>query len=106
VLRERALDFSSIAASEIKHIDQGYPGPHRGLRPLLTGVGARDHFRKEVKPSYVNVVPGRWDALGEVEFDTSEDMERAIRKLDKTDFSNPFDRLAACRWYKDDGGWW
>lgn len=27
-----------------------------------------------------------------VEFDTREDLERAIRKLDDTEFKNPFDR--------------
>ncbi len=45
-----------------------------------------------VKPSYTNVVPDRGGAMGVVEFETAEDLERAIRKLDDTEFRNPFDR--------------
>ena len=62
----------------------------------------QDHFRKVVKPSYTNVVRDRSGAMGVVEFDTAEDLERAIRKLDDTEFRNPFDR-SYIRIYEDDG---
>ena len=61
--------------------------------PHLNKGWLQDHFRKVVKPSYVNVVPDRGGALGVVEFDTGDDMDRAIRKLDDTEFRNPFDRF-------------
>jgi len=63
----------------------------------------QDHFRKVVKPSYTNVVPDRGGAMGVVEFETPEDLERAIRKLDDTEFRNPFDR-GYIRIIEDDGG--
>ena len=52
----------------------------------------QDHFRSIVKPAYTNVYRERGGVLGVVEFDTREDLERAIRKLDDTEFKNPFDR--------------
>ena len=52
----------------------------------------QDHFRVIVKPAYTNVYRERGGVLGVVEFDTREDLERAIRKLDDTEFKNPFDR--------------
>ena len=55
-----------------------------------------------MKPSYTNVVRDRSGAMGVVEFDTSDDLERAIRKLDDTEFRNPFDR-SYIRIYEDDG---
>ena len=61
---------------------------------LLSGAdgGVQDHFRSIVKPAYTNVYRERGGVLGVVEFDTREDLERAIRKLDDTEFKNPFDR--------------
>ena len=56
-----------------------------------------------MKPSYTNVVRDRGAALGIVEFDTAEDLDRAIRKLDDTEFKNPFDRTYI-RIYEDDAG--
>lgn len=65
----------------------------------LSGTGkysacpfVQDHFRVIVKPAYTNVYRERGGVLGVVEFDTREDLERAIRKLDDTEFKNPFDR--------------
>jgi hypothetical protein len=55
-------------------------------------VFLQDHFRSIVKPAYTNVYRERGGVLGVVEFDTREDLERAIRKLDDTEFKNPFDR--------------
>ena len=57
------------------------------------GVPARqDHFRKVCTPNYVNVFRDRGGVLGVVEFDSPEDLARAIRKLDDTEFRNPFER--------------
>ncbi len=55
-------------------------------------VCLQDHFRSIVKPAYTNVYRERGGVLGVVEFDTREDLEKAIRKLDDTEFKNPFDR--------------
>ena len=63
----------------------------------------QDHFRKVVKPSYTNVVRDRGGAMGIVEFETADDLERAIRKLDDTEFRNPFDRNYI-RIVEDDAG--
>lgn len=63
------------------------------IRPYFTvDGGLQDHFRSIVKPAYTNVYRERGGVLGVVEFDTREDLERAIRKLDDTEFKNPFDR--------------
>ena len=43
-------------------------------------------------PNYVNVFRDRGGVIGVVEFDTPEDLARAIRKLDDTEFRNPFER--------------
>ena len=65
-------------------------------------IALQDHFRKVVKPSYTNVVRDRGGAVGIVEFETAEDLDRAIRKLDDTEFRNPFDR-GYIRIQEDDG---
>ncbi len=54
--------------------------------------GLQDHFRKVCTPNYVNVFRDRGGVIGVVEFDTPEDLARAIRKLDDTEFRNPFER--------------
>ncbi len=59
---------------------------------MSLGMCLQDHFRSIVKPAYTNVYRERGGVLGVVEFDTREDLERAIRKLDDTEFKNPFDR--------------
>lgn len=56
-----------------------------------------------MKPSYTNVVRDRGGAMGIVEFETADDLDRAIRKLDDTEFRNPFDR-GYIRIIEDDGG--
>ena len=60
----------------------------------------QDHFRKVCTPNYVNVFRDRGGVIGVVEFDTPEDLARAIRKLDDTEFRNPFER-AYVRVYDD-----
>ena len=52
----------------------------------------QDFIRQVCKPAYTNVVRERDGPLGIVEFETGDDMERTIRKLDDTEFKNPFDR--------------
>ena len=56
-----------------------------------------------MKPSYTNVVRDRGSAMGIVEFETADDLDRAIRKLDDTEFRNPFDR-GYIRVIEDDAG--
>lgn len=51
-------------------------------------------------PNYVNVFRDRGGVIGVVEFDTPEDLARAVRKLDDTEFRNPFER-AYIRVYDD-----
>jgi hypothetical protein len=52
----------------------------------------QDHFRKVVKPSYTNVFRDRGGLIGVVEFENQDDLDLAIRKLDDTEFKNPFER--------------
>ena len=40
---------------------------------------AQDHFRKVCTPNYVNVFRDRGGVIGVVEFDTPEDLSRAVR---------------------------
>eukprot|EP00891_Asterochloris_glomerata_P009279 jgi/Astpho2/9279/Aster-06853 len=77
---------------------QTFRGRGTGFRALVKGLpiscswqDLKDHFRQVVKPSYTNVFRERNGVLGVVEFDTREDLDRAIRKLDDTKFENPFD---------------
>lgn len=55
-------------------------------------LSSQDHFRKIVTPSFTNVFRDRGSIVGVVEFETRDDLDRAIRKLDDTEFKNPFDR--------------
>jgi len=45
-----------------------------------------------VKPSFTDVYRERGEAVGVAEFETFEDMQYAIRKLDDTEFKNPFEK--------------
>ena len=45
-----------------------------------------------MNPSFTNVYSEREKVYGVVEFDTHEDLKYAVRKLDNTEFRNPFDR--------------
>lgn len=46
---------------------------------------AQDHFRKVCTPNYVNVFRDRGGVIGVVEFDTPEDLSRAVRLAPCTD---------------------
>lgn len=63
-----------------------------GLPISASWQDLKDHFRKVVKPSFTNIKKDRGEALGIVEFESADDMERAIRKLDDTEFKNPYDK--------------
>ena len=52
----------------------------------------QDHFRKVVKPAYTNVYRDRGGLNGVGEFENQEDLDLAIRKLDDTEFRNPFEK--------------
>ncbi len=47
--------------------------------PVLPAARAQDHFRKVCTPNYVNVFRDRGGVIGVVEFDTPEDLARAVR---------------------------
>lgn len=71
--------------------------PNTGHRVLVEGLPSsaswqdlKDFIRQVVRPAYTNVEKGRDGALGIVEFETASDMDRAIQKLDDTEFKNPF----------------
>lgn len=63
-----------------------------GLPNSASWQDLKDHFRRVVKPNYTNVFRDRDGVIGIVEFDTQDDLQYAIRKLDDTEFKNPFDR--------------
>lgn len=45
-----------------------------------------------VKPCFTEVYRDRGEAVGVAEFETMEDMRTAIRRLDDTEFKNPFEK--------------
>ncbi len=53
---------------------------------------SQDHFRQVVKPCFTEVYRDRGEAIGVAEFETMEDMRTAIRRLDDTEFKNPFEK--------------
>ncbi|WIA28221.1 hypothetical protein OEZ86_010779 [Tetradesmus obliquus] len=81
----------------------GARGPPRGargnFRVLIKGLPAsaswqdlKDHFRQYVKPAFTDVYRDRGEAVGVAEFETMDDMLYAIKKLDDTEFKNPFEK--------------
>lgn len=52
----------------------------------------QDHFRQCVKPCFTDVYRERGEAVGVAEFETMEEMRTAIRRLDDTEFKNPFEK--------------
>ncbi|GAB4815099.1 hypothetical protein N2152v2_002145 [Parachlorella kessleri] len=72
----------------------------KGLPMSASWQDLKDHFRKIVKPAYTNVFRDRGQIIGVVEFETEDDLDYAIRKLDDTEFKNPFDK-AYVRLYDD-----
>lgn len=66
----------------------------RHARPHITSSlpVTQDHFRTCVKPCFTDVYRDRGEAVGVAEFETMEDMRTAIRRLDDTEFKNPFEK--------------
>lgn len=58
---------------------------------LLLLPHVQDHFRPYAKPTFTDVYRDRGEAIGVAEFETLDDMQYAIRKLDDTEFKNPFE---------------
>ncbi|MEW5299820.1 MAG: hypothetical protein WDW38_010845 [Sanguina aurantia] len=84
----------------------GYRLLIKGLPKSASWQDVKDHFRRIVKPLYTEVMR---DATGSgvtgiVEFETKDDMRLAIRKLDDTEFKNPFDDRCFIRLEEDNGG--
>lgn len=76
--------------------EQGKPGRPRAtvsnLPSSCSWQDLKDHFRKQVKGvNYTEVAKEGKRSTGTVEFESEDDLRRAIRKLDKTKFRNPFD---------------
>ena len=65
---------------------------HKLLLQLTSNVHRRITSARWSSPSYTNVFRDHHGTTGVVEFETAEDLKRAIRKLDDTEFKNPFDR--------------
>lgn len=65
----------------------------KGLPRSASWQDLKDFVRRVCKPLYTEVFKDARDNLwGVVEFDSKEDMKNAIRKLDDTEFANPFDK--------------
>lgn len=89
----------------------GFRPRNTGFRILVKGLpmsaswqDVKDFIRQVCKPAYTNCFRDRDGVVGVVEFETQDDMDRTIRKLDDTEFRNPFDS-AYVRLVEDrDGG--
>jgi arginine/serine-rich splicing factor 1/9 len=64
----------------------------RNLPPSASWQDLKDFVRQAARPTFADVVKDRGDAYGVVEFESAADAEYAIRKLDDTEFRNPYDR--------------
>jgi arginine/serine-rich splicing factor 1/9 len=64
----------------------------RNLPPSASWQDLKDFVRQAARPAFADVVKDRGDAYGVVEFESAADAEYAIRKLDDTEFRNPYDR--------------
>ena len=74
-----AVDRSSRSSRDFRPRQTGFRVRVKGLPMSASWQDLKDHFRRVVTPSYTNVIRERGQAIGVVEFDTLEDMERAIR---------------------------
>jgi len=89
--------------------DRPRGGPREGDIPLNSKTGYRvfvknvpescswqdlkDHFRVVGNPAFTNVYrTGRDKCCGVVEFDNRDDMERAVKDLDDSEFKNRYDK--------------
>ena len=74
-----AVDRTSRSSRDFRPRQTGFRVRVKGLPMSASWQDLKDHFRRVVTPSYTNVIRERGQAIGVVEFDTLEDMERAIR---------------------------
>ena len=79
----------------------GYRVVVEGLPPSASWQDLKDFIRQVVPPAYTNVEKDRDGVVGIVEFDSADDMDRCIRKLDDTKFKNPFDDNCMVRIVED-----
>eukprot|EP00210_Caulerpa_lentillifera_P001713 g1646.t1 len=63
-----------------------------GLPRSCSWQDLKDHMRKAGDVTYADVINVRDGLIGLVDYATEDDMRYAIRKLDDTEFENPFDR--------------
>ena len=81
--RDRRRDFRPPST--------GYRVIVKGLPHTASWQDLKDHFRTAAPPLFTDVIRERDGATGVVEFETAEDMDRAIDRLDNTEFKNKFD---------------
>ncbi|KIY95810.1 splicing factor, arginine/serine-rich 1/9, partial [Monoraphidium neglectum] len=70
----------------------GYRVTVRGLPPSASWQDLKDHFRMVTKPIFVDVIRDRGETIGVADFETRDEMDHVIRKLDDTEFKNPFEQ--------------
>jgi splicing factor, arginine/serine-rich 1 len=85
---------------EFRPPNTGYRVVVKGLPPSASWQDLKDFLRQAVRPAYTNVVRDRDGLMGVAEFESFDDMDRAIRKLDDTEFRNPYGH-AYVRIYED-----
>lgn len=78
---DRDRDRYSRSSREFRPRQTGFRVTVKGLPMSASWQDLKDHFRRVVTPSYTNVIRERGQAIGVVEFETEDDMERAIRHV-------------------------
>jgi arginine/serine-rich splicing factor 1/9 len=63
-----------------------------GLPPTASWQDLKDHMRKGGEVTFAQVVRDGDGVLGLVDYATSDDMATAIKRLDDTEFKNPYDK--------------
>jgi arginine/serine-rich splicing factor 1/9 len=63
-----------------------------GLPRTASWQDLKDHMRRAGDVTYTNVMRERGELIGEVDFASADEMRYAVRKLDDTEFRNPFDK--------------
>ncbi|PNH01982.1 Pre-mRNA-splicing factor SF2 [Tetrabaena socialis] len=65
----------------------------KGLPRSASWQDLKDFIRRVCKPLYTEVFKDHRDeVIGVVEFESKDDMKATVRKLDDTEFANPFDK--------------
>lgn len=83
----------------------GYRVTVEGLPSSASWQDLKDFMRSAVMPVFADVKKDRdGRPVGVVEFESADDMDRAIRKLDDTEFTSRFEKGCYVRLYEDRGG--